>query len=67
MKWTVGTDAKGNEGVAAQLNQLNGSLGDVEAAFVKPPQQAAALTNASGRVETLTAQSARQALASIQP
>ena len=65
VKWPVGTGAKGNEGVAAQLNQLDGSLGYVEAAFVKPPLQAAALTNASGRVETLTAQSAREALASI--
>ena len=65
VKWPVGTGAKGNEGVAAQLNQVDGAIGYVEAAFVKAPLQAAALTNASGRVEKLTPRSAREALASI--
>ncbi|MEB3317381.1 MAG: phosphate ABC transporter substrate-binding protein PstS [Cyanobacteriota bacterium] len=65
VKWPVGTGAKGNEGVAAQLNQVDGALGYVEAAFVKGPLQAAALTNAAGRVQPLTAQSAKEALASI--
>ena len=65
VKWPVGTSAKGNEGVAAQLNQVDGALGYVEQAFVKPPLQAAALTNAAGRVVQPTAQSEREALASI--
>jgi phosphate transport system substrate-binding protein len=39
VKWPVGTGAKGNEGVAAQLNQVDGALGYVEAAFVKPPSR----------------------------
>jgi phosphate transport system substrate-binding protein len=65
VKWPVGTGAKGNEGVAAQLAQVDGALGYVEAAFVKPPLQAAALTNGSGQLVPLTPQRARQALGSI--
>ncbi len=65
VKWPVGTGAKGNEGVAAQLNQVDGALGYVEAAFVKPPLQAAALTNAGGKLVALSPVSAREALASI--
>jgi phosphate transport system substrate-binding protein len=65
VKWPVGTGAKGNEGVAAQLSQVDGALGYVEAAFVKAPLQSAALTNGSGQLVPLTAGSAREALASI--
>jgi phosphate transport system substrate-binding protein len=65
VKWPVGTGAKGNEGVAAQLNQVDGGLGYVEAAFVKEPLQAAALTNASGKLVTLSLESEQEALASI--
>ena len=65
VKWPVGVAAKGNEGVAAQLKQVEGGLGYVEAAFVKPPLQAAALTNASGKTVKPTAESEKEALASI--
>lgn len=65
VKWPVGTAAKGNEGVAAQLLQVAGGLGYVEAAFVKSPLQAAALTNSSGTVVKPTAESEQEALASI--
>jgi phosphate transport system substrate-binding protein len=65
VKWPVGTGAKGNEGVAAQLNQVDGALGYVEAAFVKAPLQAAALTNAAGQLVTLSAETEQAALASI--
>ncbi len=65
VNWPVGTAAKGNEGVAAQLNQLDGGLGYVEAAFVKPPLQAAALTNAAGTTLKPTPESEQEALASI--
>ena len=65
VKWPVGTGAKGNEGVAAQLNQVDGGLGYVEAAFVRDPLQAAALTNAAGQLVTLSAESEQAALASI--
>lgn len=66
VKWPVGTGAKGNEGVAAQLNQVDGALGYVEAAFVRAPLQAAALTNAAGQRMKPTPQSGQEALASIQ-
>lgn len=46
--WPTGVGAKGNEGVAAQLNQIDGGLGYVEVAYVKGKLQAAALANASG-------------------
>jgi phosphate transport system substrate-binding protein len=65
VKWPVGTAAKGNEGVAAQLKQVDGGLGYVEAAFVKAPLQAAALTNASGKTVKPTSESEQEALASI--
>jgi phosphate transport system substrate-binding protein len=65
VNWPVGTAAKGNEGVAAQLNQLDGGLGYVEAAFVKPPLQAAALTNAAGTTLKPTPESEQEALSSI--
>jgi len=44
VKWPTGIGAKGNEGVAAQLTQLRGAIGYAEAAYVKQPLQAAALT-----------------------
>ncbi len=65
VEWLVGRGAKGNEGVAAQLIQLDGALGYVEAAFVKDPLQAAALTNASGQIVPLSMENEQQALASI--
>ena len=65
VKWPVGTGAKGNEGVAAQLNQVQGGIGYVEAAFVKDPLQAAALTNAAGQLVKPTLASEQEALASI--
>jgi len=65
VNWPVGTAAKGNEGVAAHLNQLDGALGYVEAAFVKDPLQAAALTSASGTLVPLSLESEQEALASI--
>ena len=65
VKWPTGIGAKGNEGVAAQLLQVEGGIGYVEMAFVKQPLQAAALTNASGAVVTPTLASGQEALASI--
>jgi phosphate transport system substrate-binding protein len=65
VKWPTGVGAKGNEGVAAQLTQLDGGIGYVEAAFVKGALQAATLTNASGEKVKPTAESSSKALASI--
>lgn len=65
VKWPTGIGAKGNEGVAAQLSQVDGSIGYVESAYVKGVLQAAALTNASGQVVTPTPANAAEALAAI--
>jgi len=63
--WPTGVGSKGNEGVAAQLNQVEGGLGYVESAYVKGKLQAAALANASGQVVKPTNAAASEALASI--
>lgn len=63
--WPAGVGAKGNEGVAAQLNQVDGGLGYVESAYVKGKLQAAALTNASGQAVKPTSASESEALGSI--
>jgi len=65
VKWPTGIGAKGNEGVAAQLSQVEGSIGYVEAAYVKGTLQAAALTNASGQLVSPTPASSAEALAAI--
>jgi phosphate transport system substrate-binding protein len=65
VNWLTGVGAKGNEGVAAQLGQLDGSIGYVEAAYVRAPLQAAALTNASGEVVKPSPETESTALASI--
>jgi len=51
--------------VSAQLLQIDGGLGYVEAAFVKGPLQAAALTNAAGKSVRPTRDTEMEALASI--
>jgi phosphate transport system substrate-binding protein len=63
--WPTGIGAKGNEGVAAQLGQVDGGIGYVEMAYVKGDLQAAALTNGSGEVVKPTTESETTALASI--
>ena len=65
VKWPTGIGAKGNEGVAAQLQQVVGGIGYVEEAFVKEPLQAAALTNASGQLAKPSLANGQEALASI--
>ena len=66
VKWPTGIGAKGNEGVAAQLTQVDGSIGYVEAAFVKKPLQAAALTNAAGAKVKPSLASGQEALGAIE-
>jgi phosphate transport system substrate-binding protein len=63
--WPTGVGAKGNEGVAAQLTQIDGGIGYVETAYVKGELKAAALTNASGEKMKPTTENAMEALASI--
>ena len=51
--------------MAAQLSQLDGGISYVEAAYVKTPLQAAALTNAGGQSLRPDNASSSQALAAI--
>jgi phosphate transport system substrate-binding protein len=57
--------AKGNEGVAASLQQVKGAIGYVESAYVRGALQAAAIQNAGGTYAKPTTAEAAQALASI--
>ena len=49
VQWPSGIGAKGNEGVSAQLQQIDGGIGYVELAYVKGDLQAAAVQNGSGQ------------------
>ena len=65
VKWPTGIGAKGNEGVAASLQQVKGSIGYVESSYVQGVLQAAAIQNAGGTYAKPTTAEAAQALASI--
>ena len=65
VQWPTGVGAKGNEGVAAQLTQIDGGIGYVELAYVKGDLQAAAVQNGSGEQVVPTNASASKALGSI--
>ena len=65
VKWPTGIGAKGNEGVAASLQQLEGAIGYVEPAYVRGSLQAAAIQNAGGAYAKPSTAEAAQALASI--
>ena len=65
VSWPTGVGAKGNEGVAAQLTQIDGGIGYVELAYVKGDLQAAAVQNGSGQQVVPTNASASKALGSI--
>jgi phosphate transport system substrate-binding protein len=65
VQWPTGVGAKGNEGVAAQLSQIDGGIGYVELAYVKGRLQAAAIENGSGEQVVPTNATASRALGSI--
>ena len=65
VNWPTGVGAKGNEGVAASMLQTKGSIGYVEAAYVRGVLQAAAIANRSGSFALPDAAAASQALATI--
>jgi phosphate transport system substrate-binding protein len=65
VKWPTGIGAKGNEGVAASLQQVKGSIGYVESAYVRGTLQAAAIQNAGGTYAKPSTAEAAKALASI--
>ena len=65
IKWPTGVGAKGNEGVARQIEQIKGGLGYVELAYVKGQLQAATLENSSGEMVKPTNATASETLDSI--
>jgi len=65
IKWPIGLGAKGNEGMAASLQQIKGALGYVESSYVRGDLQAAALQNAGGSYAKPTTKEAAEALGSI--
>ena len=65
VQWPSGIGAKGNEGVSAQLQQIDGGIGYVELAYVKGDLQAAAVQNGSGKQVVPTNKTASEALGSI--
>ena len=65
VNWPTGVGAKGNEGVAASILQTKGSIGYVDAAYVRGVLQAAAIANRSGSFALPDAAAASQALATI--
>jgi phosphate transport system substrate-binding protein len=65
VQWPLGVGAKGNEGVSAQLQQIDGGIGYVELAYVKGDLQAAAVQNGSGKQVVPTNKTASEALGSI--
>ena len=66
VKWPTGIGAKGNEGVAASLQQVKGAIGYVETSYVRGALQAAAIQNAGGTYAKPSTAEAAQALASIE-
>ncbi|MBM5802432.1 MAG: phosphate ABC transporter substrate-binding protein PstS, partial [Cyanobacteria bacterium K_DeepCast_35m_m2_023] len=65
IQWPTGVGAKGNEGVAANLQQTTGAIGYVESSYVRGALQAAAVANRSGQFLKPDASGASTALASI--
>jgi phosphate transport system substrate-binding protein len=55
VKWPVGLGAKGNEGVAGQVKQLEGALGYVELAYAR--QNKLALATVKNKADTSVAPS----------
>jgi phosphate transport system substrate-binding protein len=66
LQWPVGTGAKGNEGVSAQLLQSKGSIGYVEYGFAQQNHmQTAALENNAGHFVNYSPKAAKEALSKI--
>jgi phosphate transport system substrate-binding protein len=66
VKWPVGSSAKGNEGVTAQVTQTQGSIGYVEYGYAKQNGlKFAALENKAGNVVTANDQSAAKTLEAV--
>jgi phosphate transport system substrate-binding protein len=64
VKWPIGLGAKGNEGVAGQVKQLEGAVGYVELAYAVQNQMTYAdLKNAAGNYVPLTLETVSAAMA----
>jgi len=64
VKWPAGLGAKGNEGVAGQVKQLEGAIGYVELAYAHQNKlPSASLENAAGNFITPSVESVIEALA----
>jgi len=64
VKWPAGLGAKGNEGVAGQVKQLEGAIGYVELAYAHQNKlPSASLENAAGNYITPSVESVIEALA----
>ncbi|MBE8967917.1 phosphate ABC transporter substrate-binding protein PstS [Nostocales cyanobacterium LEGE 12452] len=66
VNWPVGVGAKGNEGVTAQIQQTQGSIGYIEYGYAKQNNlKFAALENKSGKFIVDTEQSAAKTLEAV--
>jgi phosphate transport system substrate-binding protein len=66
VNWPTGTGAKGNEGVTAQIQQTQGSIGYVEYGYAKQNSlKFAALENKGGKFIVPSEESASKTLASV--
>ncbi len=67
VSWATGTGAKGNEGVTAQIQQTQGAIGYTEYGYATQNKiPFAALENKAGQYVEASAESASQALASVE-
>ncbi|MEA5579094.1 phosphate ABC transporter substrate-binding protein PstS [Anabaena sp. UHCC 0451] len=66
VKWPVGVGGKGNEGVTAQIQQTQGSIGYIEYGYAKQSNlKFAALENKSGKIVTANEESASKTLEAV--
>ncbi|MEA5553108.1 phosphate ABC transporter substrate-binding protein PstS [Anabaena cylindrica UHCC 0172] len=66
VKWPVGVGGKGNEGVTAQINQTQGSIGYIEYGYAKQSGlKFAALENKSGQFIVASEDSASKTLGAV--
>jgi phosphate transport system substrate-binding protein len=66
VKWPVGVGAKGNEGVTAQVQQTQGSIGYVEYGYAKQNNlKVATLENKAGKFVVANEETASKTLASV--
>jgi phosphate transport system substrate-binding protein len=65
VNWPQGIGVRGSDGMAQKLLDTPGSIGYIEAAYVRPPLRAAALQDRSGAFHTPSSSSTAQALIQI--